>query len=77
MSFLDSIPANTIQRIYRGYLGRKEAARQRTSIALQRAVILIQRAYRRKRANDMREEMMRKEINASINIQRVYRGHNG
>ena len=69
--------ANTIQRIYRGYLGRKEAARQRTSIALQRAAILIQRAYRRKRANDMREEMMRKEINASINIQRVYRGHNG
>jgi hypothetical protein len=69
--------AITIQRVYRGHLGRREAARQRTSIALQRAAILIQRAYRRKRANDMREEMMRKEIDASINMQRVYRGHRG
>ena len=41
--------STTIQRYYRGHLGRKEAARQRTSIALQRAAILIQRAYRNKR----------------------------
>ena len=33
--------AITIQRVYRGHLGRREAARQRTSIALQRAAILI------------------------------------
>lgn len=67
----------TIQRYYRGYLGRKEAARQRTSIALQRAAILIQRAYRLKRDRDLRDENMKKEILASIEMQRVYRGHGG
>jgi hypothetical protein len=58
-------------------MGRREAARQRTSIALQRAAILIQRAYRRRLANAMRDEMMRKEIHASMEIQRVWRGHGG
>ena len=69
--------AKTIQRYFRGWLGRREAARQRTSIALQRAAILIQRAYRRRRAHLMKNEMMKKEINATIEIQRVWRGHGG
>ena len=66
-----------VQRIYRGHLGRKAAMRQRTSIHLQRAAIMLQRAYRAKLNRDRRDEMMRAEIEASCMIERVYRGHRG
>ena len=69
--------AVNVQRLYRGHLGRKAAMRQRTSIHLQRAAIMLQRAYRAKRNRDQRDEMMRAEIEATITIQRVYRGHRG
>ena len=66
-----------VQRVFRGFVGRLEAARQRTSIALQRAAIMLQRAYRAKMARDSRDEEMRLEIEATQTIQRVWRGHCG